>query len=120
MRQRRDGADFDETEAETQQRVGDLGILVEPGRNADRIGEIEPEGGRRKPPVVAGRLGERRVFQHPDGKPVRVFRIDRLQKRPREPFEKTDHGSSSANTWRPSAPRASGRVQRTAASGSAA
>ena len=54
LRQRRDGADFDETEADAQQRIGDLGILVEAGGDADRIWEIEPEDAHREPLIVAG------------------------------------------------------------------
>ena len=54
LRQRRDGADFDKAKAQAQQRVRHLGILVEPRRHADRVGEIEPEGAHRQPFVVAG------------------------------------------------------------------
>ena len=52
LRLRRHGADLDEAEAEPEQRIGHLGVLVEPGRHADRIGEVEPEGPHREPRVV--------------------------------------------------------------------
>ena len=54
LRQRRHGADFDKAEAQAQQRIGNLGVLVEAGRYSDRIGEIKPEGPHRQP-RIAGR-----------------------------------------------------------------
>ena len=45
---RGDGADLDEAEAEPQQRVRHLGVLVEAGGQPDRIGEIEPESAHRQ------------------------------------------------------------------------
>ena len=59
LRQWRHRADFDKAEAETQQRVRHLGVLVEARRDPDRIGEIEPErshrsGANHRPEAVAG------------------------------------------------------------------
>ena len=42
LRLRRDGADFDEAEAEPQQRVRHFGVLVEARGDADRIGKLRP------------------------------------------------------------------------------
>ncbi len=60
LRQRRHRADLDEAEAEPQQRVGHLGMLVEARRHADRIGEIEAEGTHREPRIVRRRPRKRR------------------------------------------------------------
>ena len=43
LRPRRHRADLDEAEAEGEQRVGHLAVLVEAGGDADRIGEVEAE-----------------------------------------------------------------------------
>ncbi len=44
LRQRRDGADFEEAEAEPGQAVDVVAVLVEPGGEADRIREPEAHG----------------------------------------------------------------------------
>ena len=120
LRQWRDGADFDEAEADTQQRIGHLGVLVEACGDADRIGEIEPEHAQRQPLVVARRRRQRREFQHFDCDTVGVFRVERAQERPGQAIEKADHGFGSGKTRRPSTSSGSGRAQRTADSGSGA
>ena len=76
LRARRHGADLDEAEAEPQQRVRHLGILVEAGREADRIGEIQPEGADRKPRIVGPRRRQRRQLQRAQREPVRVLRVE--------------------------------------------
>lgn len=43
LRARGDGADLDEAEAERQQRVHVGAVLVQPGREPDRVGEGQPE-----------------------------------------------------------------------------
>ena len=43
LRLRRHAADFDEAEAEAKQLVRHLGVLVEAGREPDRIGKRQPE-----------------------------------------------------------------------------
>ena len=52
LRQRRDGADLDEAEAQPQQRVGHFGVLVEARRDADRIGKAQPERPHREPRII--------------------------------------------------------------------
>ncbi len=54
LRQRRDGADFDEAEADAQQRVRHFGVLVEARRDADRIGKLSPNA------RIASRLSSER------------------------------------------------------------
>ena len=55
---RRDGADLDEAEAQRQQRVDVLAVLVQARGQADRIGEGEAEGpGRQRPAVAAPAAG---------------------------------------------------------------
>ena len=99
LRPRRHGADLDEAEAELEQCIGHLGVLVEPRRHPDRIREIESEGAHRKPRIVRHQLDEGRDLQRQDGEPVRVLGIEQAQQRPRELFEQSDHGVSSGNTW---------------------
>ena len=86
LRQRRDGADFNETETQAQQRVRHLGVFVESRRHPYRIGEIEAEGAHREAWMVFAGARQRRKFKHGDGEPMRVLRIERRQQRPREMF----------------------------------
>ncbi len=116
---RRDGADFDEAKAQSQQRVRHLAVLVEARRHADRVREIQPECPDRQPRVVGHEFDEWRDFQGENGQPVRVFRIEQTQQRPGPGFKQPDHGIVSGNTCRPSRPSGSGSVQTTASSGSA-
>ena len=120
LRQRRDGAGFDKAEAQAQQRIRHLGILVEPRRHADRIGKIQPEGAHRQAFVVAGGARKRRACQHLDSEAMRVFRIERVEEWPRQTLEQADHAGSSGSARRPSTASGSGCVQRTALSGSGA
>ena len=119
LRLRRDGADFDKTEADAQQRIRHFGVLVEAGGDADRIRKIEAEDTAGEPPVVARRRRQRREFQHPDRHAMRILRIERTEERPRQAIKEADHGSSSGNERRPAASSSSGVAQRTAASGNA-
>src|SRR5262249_51948817 len=57
LRARRYGPDLDEAETHTQQRVRHLGVLVETGRDADRVGKAQAEGAHRQSRVVFARLG---------------------------------------------------------------
>ena len=63
LRLRRHRADLDKAEAEPQQRVRHLGVLVEARGHADRIGEIEAEGAHRELAVVGAQFGRRQEFQ---------------------------------------------------------
>ncbi len=102
LRPWRDGADFDETEAQSQQRVRHLGIFVEPGGDADRVRKIQPEYPHCQPFIVVRRRRERREFQHPDRQTMGVFRLERVQKRPCQAVEQSDHGFSSGKVRLPS------------------
>ena len=55
LRPRHDAAELHEAEAEREQRVGDLALLVEAGREPDRIGDAPPESRDREARVVARR-----------------------------------------------------------------
>jgi hypothetical protein len=44
---------------------------------------------------------------------VGVLRLQHAHQGPGERVKEADHGSSSGNTWRPSAPSGSGLTQRT-------
>ena len=88
MRQRRDGADLDEAEAEAKERARDLRILVEAGRKADRIWKIQPKGADRQPRIVAGDLGQRKIFEALQRQTVGSLRLERPQEWPGEAVEK--------------------------------
>ena len=91
LRQRRHRADLDEAEAEPQQRIGHLGVLVEARRHADRIGKIEPEGAHGQARIVRGRRRERRKPQGLDRERMGVLGFDQAHQRPRERVEQADH-----------------------------
>ena len=73
LRARGHGADFHEAEAEAQQRVGRLRVLVEAGGQADRIGEIKPEGAHRQRAGVGGRPRQGHIAQGLDRESMRIF-----------------------------------------------
>ena len=87
LRARGDGADLDETKAEAQQRVRRLGILVEAGRDPDRIGKIEPEGTHGK----LGRIGRpapaRHEAQRLEREPMGVLGVEGAHQRPGQAVE---------------------------------
>ncbi len=116
LRLRRDAARLDEPEAEPQQRVDHLGMLVEAGRQADRIGEGQAKRRDAQLFVVGCRTRQRRMLERTEREPVRRLGIEPAQQRPSEMVEQPNH-ASSGNTWRPSAPSGSGFTQRTAESG---
>jgi hypothetical protein len=116
----RDGADLDEAEAQTQQRIGHLGVFVEARRHANRISKVEPEGADREPLVIVDRRQLWREFQHPQCQSMSVFRIERVQERPDQTLERTDHDVSSGSGRWPAISSGSGRAHCTADSGNAA
>ena len=65
LRARRDGADFDEAEAERGQRVDVVAVLVQPGGQADRVGEGQSHHG-------AGRCFDARREQAQQAQPVGI------------------------------------------------
>ena len=83
LRPRSDGADFDEPEAQTEQRIRYLRIFVEPCGKTDRIGEFESEGADRQFVTVGRRLDHRHVAQGLDRERMRVFGIEGTQQRAR-------------------------------------
>ena len=56
LRPRRQRADLDEAEAEAQHRARNLGVLVEAGGEAERIGKSQSQGLDRKPRIGGRRL----------------------------------------------------------------
>ena len=116
----RDGADFDETEADAQQRVRHFGVFVEASGDPDRIGEVEPEHPHRQPLIVDSGRRHRCEFQQPDCQTMRIFRVERVQKRSCQTVEQADHGFSSGSARRPSTSSGKGCAQSTALIGSAA
>ena len=103
LRLRRHRADLDEAEAEPQQRVRHLGILVEARGHADRIGKVEAEGAHRELGIVSAQLDRRQEFQAVDREAMRILGIDPAQQRQREGVEGADHGFSSGMSCEPSA-----------------
>ena len=85
LRARRDGAGFDEAETETEHGLGDFGVLVEAGGEADGVGEIEAQYFDAQARVVA-HLRWRSVDQAKrfDRQAVGKFRIEAAQDRPRQ------------------------------------
>ncbi len=114
LRLRRHGPDLDKAEAEPQERVRHLAMLVEAGRHADRIGKIEAEHPHRQPRIVARRGTARHQPEPLDGQPMGILGIEETQQGPGQAVEQADHGASSGNTWRPSGPKASGTAHSTA------
>ena len=98
LRARRDRADFDMAEAETQQAIDHFAALVEPRRHAERIGKIKAEGGDGKARIGLGAGHERQHFQRGDRRPMRAFRFEREKNGPRQRAESPDHGSSPAKS----------------------
>jgi hypothetical protein len=62
-------------------------MLVEPGRDADRIGKIQAKNPHGEPPVIARSAQQRSAFQHLDDEPMRIFRLKLAQKRLSETIE---------------------------------
>ncbi len=91
LRQRRDGADLDKAEAQAEQRVGHLGVLVEAGRDTDRIWEVEAEGPHPQPRIIGRGLQGGGDPQAPDGKRMGGFRIEKPQQRPGQTIKKANH-----------------------------
>src|SRR5262249_48446380 len=95
--------DLDKAEAEPQQRVRYLRVLVEARGHADRIGEVEAEGAHRELGIISAQLDRWQEFQTVDREAMRVLGVDPAQQRQREGVEGADHGSSSGIACEPSA-----------------
>ena len=115
---RRDGADFGKAEAQAQQDVRHLGILVDPAAMPTGLGKLSPKArtasrlSSRATPIGGANFSSRSVSA------MGIFRFERMEERPHQPLERTDHEPSSGTGRRPSISSASGRAQRTAESGS--
>src|SRR5262249_31397169 len=119
LRQRRDGPDLHEAEAEPKQRGRHPAMLVETGRHSHRIAEVEAERPHCQPRIVLGGRRQRCKLERIDRKPMAVLGSEQPHQRARQGIEQIDHGSSSGKTWRPWAPSGSGLTQRTPTIGSA-
>src|SRR6185312_12227068 len=119
--QGRQRAHLDEAEAHGEKLARHTRILVETGRQADGIGEIQAEHGLGQAPVVRA-FGARiePKLEALDGDVVGALGIERLQQRLAEPEQQTHAKTPSGRTWRPSGPRVSGSLHSTAASSSGA
>ena len=91
---RRHGADLDKAEAETQQCVRHLTMLVETGSNADRVGKGQAKGPDRQPIVVGFRRQPRRQFQRAHHQTMGVFRLHPARERPDKTVNQADHNRS--------------------------
>ena len=117
LRLRRHPADFDEAEAEAEELIRHLGILVEARRKADRIGKRQAERLHAQLLVVARGARQRRHLERIERQRVRALRIERAQQRRGKAVEQSDHASSSGNSC-PPGPSGNGLTQRTADNGS--
>jgi hypothetical protein len=121
LRQRRYRADFCKAEAEPQQRVGHLGVLVEACRHAEWIGEGQSRDGGCKPRIGFRPSRQRQAgFQRRDRQAVGRFRVEAEQRPLPQPVDKRLHGTRSGNSCRPSGPSGSGFTQSTPAGSSGA
>ncbi len=91
LRARGHGADLHEAEAEPQHRVRNLRVLVEAGGQADRIGEIEPEGADAEFAGIECRPRQRHEAQGLDRQCMRILRIEGPQQRAGQAVDETDH-----------------------------
>jgi len=78
---------LDEPEAEREHLLGDLGILVEPGREADRRREVEPGDAAPQRFRKVGRSMRRHQPQRLDRQPMRRLRVERESQRPDDPIK---------------------------------
>jgi len=75
---------LDEAEAEAEHLPEHLGILVEPGREPDRVGEIESRDPHRQDRVGLGGPSRRQQLQRADRRPMRPLRVEREGEGPQE------------------------------------
>ena len=98
LRLRGDRPDLGEAEAELQQRLGHLGILVEAGGHAERIDEVEASN-RLPQARIGGQLAGRHKsgLQSGNRQAMGRFGIDKEQAATGDGLEEIDHGSISGN-----------------------
>ena len=109
--------DLDKAKSQRQRRVERLGVLIEAGGEADRIGKIEPENLRRETGIVRRGRAPRQQPQRRDRQTMRVFGAQPAQQGGRGGAEISDHGERPEKSWFPSAPSGSGLTQATAENG---
>src|ERR1700730_13915657 len=95
LRLRRHRPDFDEAEAQPQQRVRNLRTLVEARGYADRIGKVQAKGPYRQLWIVGAGPYRWQQPQALDRQTVRVFRVEPAQQWQRQGIEGAEHGASS-------------------------
>ena len=115
LRKRDDAAEFDKAEAERQELVWNLALLVEACRKTDGVRKPSPEELDRKPAVVGPRRTGRHERERADGEVVRRFGIEGAKHRRREWEKGSDHVSRSGKICVASCPRGNGLTHRTAA-----
>jgi hypothetical protein len=104
LRLRRKRADLRRAETHGQHSVGNFGVFVEAGGEADRIGKIEAEGAHSKARIVARRPRRRHQLQGRDRRLMRRLRRQAAKQRGGEIAEEhLDHSMSPAKSWPPSA-----------------
>ena len=112
LRPRRHGADLDEAEAEREQRVGHLAVLVEAGGEPDRIGEIEAEKLPPEPRIAPAARGWKPARSAPMRQPMRLLRVEAEEER-LEQLVAAAHGARSGRRCRPSGESGIGLTQST-------
>src|SRR6478736_6738262 len=116
LRTRRHRADFDKAEAERQQIVRRDAILVETRGKADRVRENQSKRAHPRTRIIARRLRQPGALQREQRRIVRALRIERMQERPRQLEQRTDHGTSPEKSWVPSSRSGSLSTRSTSAS----
>ena len=76
---------------EPQQGIRYRGVLIEPGRNPDRVGKAQPECLDPKPRLVDRRRQQRHDLQRLYDQRVGILRVERAQYRTGETIKKTEH-----------------------------
>src|SRR5690606_21968000 len=113
---RRHRADLGEAEAEPEQRIGNLAVLVISGGHAKRVGKGQSRDLNGKARVGSGSTADRQAaLQRGDRKPVCSLGVEGEKQLPAKPVEDRLHASSSGKSCVPSGRSGSGLTQATAA-----
>src|SRR5918999_275365 len=80
----------------SQHRVCYLAVLVEAGRQPDRVGKGEAERAHREKRIVGGGA-QRQELERPDRKAVTLLRVGEPQQWPADAIDEADHPASSGN-----------------------
>ncbi len=111
--------DLHEAEAETEQGIGHPCAFVEPGGEADRIGESPSDHIDGEARIVSGRRGGGQGRKGADRQVVGTLGIEPVQQGPHQGKGRVDHCGRipSGKLWRPSGPRGISSTDTTAESG---